>query len=78
MQTHTSPDTRPGDFDALTPNVEELAPTDFSMNVPDLATMSSLDDLYVSPTDSLEDLTGWGQFDSMVSIHQIHSGGNIW
>ncbi|WAO97324.1 Fungal-trans domain-containing protein [Fusarium falciforme] len=66
MQIHTSPDARPGDFDALAPNTEELAATDFSMNVPDLATMSSLDDLYVSPTDSLEDLTGWGQFDSMV------------
>ncbi|KAH7012790.1 putative transcriptional activator protein acu-15 [Macrophomina phaseolina] len=73
MQIHSSIDARTGDFDTLAPNAAEMAAAGSSMDVPDLAAMGPLGDLHVSPTDSLEDLTGWGQFDSMVSIHQTHS-----
>lgn len=73
MPNHSSPDARPGDFNTLAPNTEDLAAAGFNMDVPDLAAMGPLGDLHVTPTDSLEDLTSWGQFDSMVSSHQTPS-----
>ncbi|SCO91314.1 uncharacterized protein FRV6_15442 [Fusarium oxysporum] len=47
-------------------DAETMAEAGLSMDVPDLSGMGSLDDWHVSPSDSLEDITGWGQFDAMV------------
>ncbi|KAF5650834.1 hypothetical protein F25303_4211 [Fusarium sp. NRRL 25303] len=48
------------------PDAETMAEAGLGMDVPDLSGMSSLDEWHVSPSDSLEDVTGWGQFDAMV------------
>ncbi|KAL3489947.1 hypothetical protein BJX62DRAFT_252286 [Aspergillus germanicus] len=37
----------------------------FPTSLPDLETLGNLGDFHFSPSDSLEDLTSWGQFDSM-------------
>ncbi|KAI1034831.1 hypothetical protein LB504_004401 [Fusarium proliferatum] len=47
------------------PDAETMAEAGLGMDVPDLSGMSSLDKWHVSPSDSLEDVTGWGQFDAM-------------
>ncbi|KAI9371725.1 hypothetical protein BJX61DRAFT_534573 [Aspergillus egyptiacus] len=49
----------------LDPNVDDLA-AGFGLTVPELVGMGQLDYSHASPTASLEDRTGWGQFDSMV------------
>lgn len=51
------------------PDTETMAEAGLSMDVPDLSGMSSLDEWHVSPSDSLEDVTDWGQFDAMVSLY---------
>jgi hypothetical protein len=40
----------------------------FPTSIADLETLGNLGDFHFSPSDSLEDLTSWGQFDSMVSV----------
>jgi hypothetical protein len=40
----------------------------FPNSIPDLEAMGNLGDFHLSPSDSLQDLTSWGQFDSMVSV----------
>ncbi|KAM5376388.1 hypothetical protein ACJZ2D_005442 [Fusarium nematophilum] len=65
-QMHSSIDVRNGDFDSLPSSAEEIAAAGFGLEVPELSGMGQLGDFHVSPSDSLEDLTGWGHFDSMV------------
>ncbi|KAJ5626345.1 hypothetical protein N7510_002654 [Penicillium lagena] len=66
MQIHSSLSAGSGGFDTLAANTEQIAAARFSMDVADLQAMDSLGDFHFSPSDSLEDLTGWDQFDSMV------------
>lgn len=49
-------------------NIEDMA-AEFAMTVPDLVAMGQLNDFHVSPSASLEDLTGWGHFESMVGTY---------
>lgn len=69
-QGQSSIDMGAEDSDPLASNAEGMAQSEFNIAPPDLAVMGSFDDLYVSPSGSLEDLTGWDQFDSMVSIRR--------
>ncbi|KAF9884779.1 hypothetical protein FE257_001269 [Aspergillus nanangensis] len=64
-QPSSTMEIRTGNVEPFASNMRDL-PGGFSITSPDLAAMGQLNDLHVSPGDSLEDLTGWGQFDSMV------------
>ncbi|KAB8242129.1 hypothetical protein BDV35DRAFT_384314 [Aspergillus flavus] len=63
-QTHYAMEMRSGDIENLTSNVGDFA-TEFAMAAPNLVGLGPLDDFHVSPSASLEDLTGWDQFESM-------------
>ncbi|KAH8423236.1 fungal specific transcription factor domain-containing protein [Aspergillus melleus] len=65
-QPYSTIDTRSRDVDAFTSNVDNVT-AEFEFTSPDLVAIGQVDNLQVSPVNSLEDLTGWGQFDSMVS-----------
>ncbi|GMG46156.1 unnamed protein product [Aspergillus oryzae var. brunneus] len=69
-QTHYAMEMRSGDIENLTSNVGDFA-TEFAMAAPNLVGLGPLDYFHVSPSASLEDLTGWDQFESMVSAHEI-------
>ncbi len=73
-QPYSTMDTRIEEVEPFSSNMGDLS-AGFSITSPDLAAMGQLDDLHVSPGDSLGDLTGWGQFDSMVGTkYTMHSG----
>lgn len=42
-----------------------MSVTDLGANMTD---MGGIGDIYVTPTDSLAEMTGWAQFDAMVSV----------
>ncbi|OJJ02119.1 hypothetical protein ASPVEDRAFT_656164 [Aspergillus versicolor CBS 583.65] len=65
QQPYSTMDARAEEVEPFSSNMGGL-PAGFSITSPGLAAMGQLDDLHVSPGDSLGDLTGWGQFDSMV------------
>ncbi|PLB49339.1 putative transcriptional activator protein acu-15 [Aspergillus steynii IBT 23096] len=64
-QVYPTMDTRGRDIDTFATNIGDMS-AEFAISSPDVAAMGPLEDLHVSPGDSLEDLTGWGNFDSMV------------
>ncbi|USP82889.1 hypothetical protein yc1106_10163 [Curvularia clavata] len=65
MPIHSSLEAGSGGLGTLSANTENMAATGFHMEVAALNGMGSLSDFNASPSDSLEDLTGWGQFESM-------------
>lgn len=68
-QPYSTMDTGTAEAESFPSNMGDLQ-AGFSITSPGLAAMGRLDDLHVSPGDSLGDLTGWGQFDSMVRSTQ--------
>ncbi|KAL2834647.1 hypothetical protein BJY01DRAFT_259457 [Aspergillus pseudoustus] len=70
VEDHPTPNTRSlntmsADVQGLGSSGVEIA-NGFPISIPGLEAMGSLGDFHFSPSDSLEDLTSWGQFDSMV------------
>ena len=74
QQPYSTMDARAEEVEPFSSNMGGL-PAGFSITSPGLAAMGQLDDLHVSPGDSLGDLTGWGQFDSMVGTQSIMNSG---
>ncbi|KAH7155972.1 fungal-specific transcription factor domain-containing protein [Dactylonectria macrodidyma] len=63
---HSTMDTRNEGSDFLASNTQGLAGPGFGMEVPELTGLDQFVNFHVSPSGSLEDLTSWVQFDSMV------------
>ncbi|KAE8307280.1 hypothetical protein BDV41DRAFT_582504 [Aspergillus transmontanensis] len=64
-QTHYTMEMRSEDTETLTSNVGDLA-AGFAMTAPNLVGLAPLNGFHASPSASLEDLTRWDQFKSMV------------
>lgn len=56
-------------YDILSSNPQDMTAAGFNMDIAAIEAMGSMGGFHASPSDSLEDLTGWGQFESMVSMN---------
>ncbi|KAE8135133.1 hypothetical protein BDV38DRAFT_294798 [Aspergillus pseudotamarii] len=72
-QTHYAMEMGSEGIEALTSNVGDLT-TEFAMGAANMVGMDPLDDFHVSPSASLEDLTGWDQFESMGKVYAVTGG----
>jgi hypothetical protein len=64
---HHSLNTMSAQVEGLSSSAQDIG-DGFPNSIPDLEAMGNLGDFHLSPSDSLQDLTSWGQFDSMVSV----------
>ncbi|CEL03687.1 Putative Finger protein [Aspergillus calidoustus] len=61
---HHSLNTMSAEVEGLSSSTQDIG-DGFPNSIPDLEAMGNLGDFHLSPSDSLQDLTSWGQFDSM-------------